>query len=45
MWLSTGLDRSKCTEPYGEILAEASTATDRVLSREHSDFGRCGSAI
>ena len=27
-----------------EILAEASTAADGVLWREHSDFGRCGFA-
>ena len=27
-----------------EILAEASTAADGVLWREHSDFCRCGSA-
>jgi len=45
MWLRTGSDRSKRTEPYVMILAEASKAADGVLSREHSDFGRCGSAI
>jgi hypothetical protein len=45
MWLRTASDRSKRTEPYVMILAEASTAADGLLSREHSDFGRCGSAI
>ena len=45
MWLRTGSDRSKRTEPYVMILAEARTAADGVLLREHSDFGRCGSAI
>ena len=45
MWLRTGSDRSKRTGPYVEILAEASTAAYGVLSCEHSDFGRCGSAI
>ena len=45
MWLRTGSDRSKRTELYVEILAEASTAASGVLSCEHGDFGRCGSAI
>ena len=40
MWLRTGSDRSKRTELYVEILAEASTAADGVLWREPSDFSR-----
>ena len=43
MWLRTVLVRTKRTSPYGEILAEASTAADGVLWREPGDFCRCGS--
>jgi hypothetical protein len=41
MWLRTGSDRSRRTYPVRQVLSEASTAADGVLSRERSGFYRC----
>jgi hypothetical protein len=41
MWLRTGSDRSRRTLTVREVLSEASTAADGVLSYERSGFYRC----
>jgi len=45
MWLRTGSDRSRSTLTVREVLSEASTAADGVLSYERSGFYRCRYAI
>jgi hypothetical protein len=41
MWLRTDSDRSRRTLNVREVLSEASTAVDGLLSRKRSGFSRC----